>query len=181
MISAEKTTEEAVPLTRQQKAEAKQRLSMHNPWHLLATGFGSGLCPVAPGTAGSLAAIPFWLLMTWLPLKGYAIVLLVAFLAGIYFCYRTSKDMGVHDHGSIVWDEFVGMWITLWVIPVHNWQWVVIGFVLFRLFDILKPWPIRWFDKRVPGGFGIMIDDVIAGVFAALVLFLSGRVWMLFH
>lgn len=100
---------------------------MSNPWHLLATGFGSGLSPVVPGTMGSLAAIPFWWLMTYLPQDLYSLVVLVGICVGVYLCHRTAKDMGVHDHGSIVWDEFIGMWITLMAIPVNSWQWVLVA------------------------------------------------------
>ena len=146
---------------------AKSRLRMSNPWHLLATGFGSGLSPVVPGTMGSLAAIPFWWLMTYLPQDLYSLVVLVGICVGVYLCHRTAKDMGVHDHGSIVWDEFIGMWITLMAIPVNSWQWVLGGFVLFRILDMWKPWPIRWFDRNVHGGMGIMVDDIIAGVISA--------------
>ena len=153
--------------------DAKSRLNLRNPWHLLATGFGSGLSPIIPGTMGSLAAIPFWYVLHFLPLASYSLVVVIGFLIGIYICHRTSKDMGTHDHGSIVWDEFIGMWITLMAIPVVNWQWVLAGFVVFRIFDMWKPWPIRWFDRNVHGGLGIMIDDVVAGVVAAAVLFLA--------
>ncbi len=153
------------------KDVAKSRLRMSNPWHLLATGFGSGLSPVMPGTVGSIAAIPFWWLMTFLPLQLYSMVVLVGISVGVYLCHRTARDMGVHDHGSIVWDEFIGMWITLMAIPVINGWWVLAGFITFRLFDIWKPWPIRWFDKNVHGGMGIMVDDIIAGVISAALLY----------
>ncbi|AIX50446.1 MULTISPECIES: phosphatidylglycerophosphatase A [Pantoea] len=156
------------------KDVAKSRLRMRNPWHLLATGFGSGLSPFMPGTVGSVAAIPFWWLMTFLPLQLYSLVVLVGISVGVYLCHRTARDMGVHDHGSIVWDEFVGMWITLMAIPVLNGWWVLAGFVIFRIFDIWKPWPIRWFDKNVHGGMGIMVDDIIAGVVSAAVLYGAG-------
>lgn len=121
------------------KDMAKSRLKMRNPWHLLATGFGSGLSPRMPGTAGSLAAIPFWYLMSFLPQDLYSLVVLLGISIGVYLCHRTAKDMGVHDHGSIVWDEFIGMWITLMAIPVNSWQWVLAGFLLFRVLDIWKP------------------------------------------
>ncbi len=161
------------------KDVAKQRLRMSNPWHLLATGFGSGLSPWVPGTMGSLASIPFWWLMTCLPLPLYYLLVLLGISVGIYLCHRTAKDMGVHDHGSIVWDEFIGMWITLMTIPAHNWQWVTAGFLVFRLLDMWKPWPIRWFDRNVPGGMGIMVDDIVAGVFAAAILYIAGHHWPL--
>ncbi|HGJ5856735.1 phosphatidylglycerophosphatase A [Arsenophonus nasoniae] len=151
--------------------DAKSRLNLSNPWHLLATGFGSGLSPIIPGTMGSLAAIPFWLLMYWLlPVWLCWLIILLGFAVGIVICQRTSDDMQVHDHGSIVWDEFIGMWMTLMAIPLVNWQWVLIAFVLFRFFDMLKPWPIGWFDRQVGGGFGIMLDDIIAAIFAIAIV-----------
>ncbi|WP_371315516.1 MULTISPECIES: phosphatidylglycerophosphatase A [Pantoea] len=159
------------------KDVAKSRLRMGNPWHLLATGFGSGLSPFVPGTMGSLAAIPFWWLMARLPQDLYSLIVLLGISLGVYLCHRTAKDMGVHDHGSIVWDEFIGMWITLMAIPAHTWQWVLAGFVIFRIFDMWKPWPIRWFDRNVHGGMGIMVDDIIAGVISAALLYAAGR-WL---
>lgn len=136
---------------------------------MLAFGFGSGLSPKAPGTMGTLAAIPLWWLLAQLPLSTYLVVVLIAAVAGIVICGRAADRLGVHDHGGIVWDEFVGFWIAMAVLPV-TWQSLILGFVLFRLFDILKPWPISWLDRRVSGGFGIMIDDVIAGLAAAGVI-----------
>ena len=136
---------------------------------MLAFGFGSGLSPKAPGTMGTLAAIPLWWLLAQLPLSTYLVVVLVAAVAGILICGRAADRLGVHDHGGIVWDEFVGFWIAMAALPV-TWQSLILGFVLFRLFDILKPWPISWLDRRVSGGFGIMIDDVIAGLAAAGVI-----------
>lgn len=142
----------------------------NNHWvHFLAFGFGSGAAPKAPGTFGTLAAVPVFLLLAQLPLWAYLAVVVISFVVGVYLCSQTSKDMGVHDHGGIVWDEFVGYWITMIALPV-SWPWVIAGFVLFRFFDIIKPWPIGWLDKRVHGGFGIMIDDVIAGLFALVIL-----------
>jgi len=142
----------------------------NNHWiHFFAFGFGSGAAPKAPGTFGTLAAIPLYLLLAQLPLYGYLAALVITFAFGVYVCDRAAQDMQVHDHGGIVWDEFVGYWITMAFLPVH-WVWIVSGFVLFRLFDILKPFPISWLDKRVKGGFGIMIDDVLAGLFALAIL-----------
>lgn len=135
------------------------------PVHFLAFGFGSGLSPFAPGTAGTIFAVVLYLLLEQLPLAAYLLMLLITFSAGIYLCGRSAKMLGVHDHGGIVWDEFVGYWITMLVAP-SGWVWIVIGFILFRLFDILKPFPINLFDKHVDGGLGIMIDDAIAGSFA---------------
>jgi phosphatidylglycerophosphatase A len=131
----------------------------------LAFGLGSGAAPWAPGTVGTLAAIPFFLLMQPLSLFWYGVILLVTSLIGIYLCGKTSDDMGVHDHGGIVWDEFVGYWLTMFAAP-PGWLWIIIGFVLFRVFDIIKPWPISWADKKVAGGLGIMLDDILAGLMA---------------
>jgi phosphatidylglycerophosphatase A len=140
-----------------------------NPSCLVALGFGSGLLPVAPGTAGTLAAVPLYLLLQDLPLGAYLTVVLVFLFGGILVCGYTAARLGVHDHPAIVWDEVVGYLVTMTAAPA-GWSWLAAGFVLFRLFDILKPWPIGWLDRRVHGGTGIMLDDVIAGVFAAALL-----------
>jgi phosphatidylglycerophosphatase A len=140
-----------------------------NPSCLVALGFGSGLLPVAPGTAGTLAAVPLYLLLQDLPLGAYLTVVLVSLFGGILVCGYTAARLGVHDHPAIVWDEVVGYLVTMTAAPA-GWPWLAAGFVLFRLFDILKPWPIGWLDRRVHGGTGIMLDDVIAGVFAAVLL-----------
>ena len=145
-----------------------------NPIHLLALGFGSGAAPKAPGTCGTLVAVLIYWPLSQLSPEHYLLMLLVTSVMGIYICGQTAKDLGVHDHGSIVWDEFVGFWITMFAAPV-GWVWVVVGFVLFRFFDIIKPWPISWIDKKFTGGFGIMLDDVIAGVMAATIL--QGIAW----
>ena len=142
---------------------------LSNPWHLLAFGFGSGLAPKAPGTFGTLAAIPFYLLLQHLSLPLYIGVIVIASLAGITICGKASQDLGVHDHPGIVWDEFCGFWITMIAAPV-GWLWLVLGFALFRLFDIWKPWPVSVADKHIHGGLGIMLDDLMAGVYAFLVL-----------
>lgn len=149
--------------------QALSRLSLKNPVHFLALGFGSGLAAKAPGTFGTLAAVPLYLLLAQLPLSWYLAVTLVCVLAGIYICDKAARDMGVHDHGAIVWDEVAGLLITMIAAPAGV-LWLVVGFVLFRLFDIIKPWPIRWLDAKVEGGFGIMIDDVLAGIFALVCL-----------
>ncbi|MEQ8409512.1 MAG: phosphatidylglycerophosphatase A [Gammaproteobacteria bacterium] len=140
-----------------------------NPIHLLAFGFGSGLAAKAPGTFGTLAGLLLFLPLAMLPWYGYVLMLLVTTAAGIWICGRTADDLGIHDHGGIVWDEFVGLWITLFMVPM-DWRWILAGFALFRLLDILKPWPIKWADKQVEGGLGIMLDDVLAGIMAALCL-----------
>lgn len=135
----------------------------------LAVGFGSGLAPKAPGTAGTVVAIPIFLLMNYLVLWQYLVVVLILFLVGIWICESAANRLGVHDDPSIVWDEIVGYLITMIAAP-PGWLWVVTGFVLFRLFDILKPWPIRVIDKRVKGGMGIMLDDVLAALFALILM-----------
>ncbi len=145
-----------------------------NPIHFLAFGFGSGAAPVAPGTFGTLAAVPLYLLLMQLPLGWYLLALVASFGLGIWLCERTAQDLGVHDHGGIVWDEFVGYWLTMVAAPA-GWQWVVVGFVLFRLFDIWKPFPISWLDRHVKGGLGIMLDDAVAGTFAWLCLQVLAR------
>lgn len=151
----------------------KDKLNLRNPIHLLATGFGSGLAPMIPGTIGTLAAVPLYYLLVWIsPILLWGAILLGA-IAGVYICQKTSDDMQVHDHGSIVWDEFVGFWITMLLVPSLSWQPILVGFILFRLFDMLKPWPICWFDKKVHGGLGIMLDDVIAGIISMLLLWIG--------
>jgi phosphatidylglycerophosphatase A len=143
-----------------------------NPVHLLAFGLGSGAAPKAPGTFGTLAAIPLYLLIQPLSPVSYLALVVAMFLLGIWLCGRTSRDLGVHDHGGIVWDEWVGFLLTLWMAPT-GFIWLLAGFVLFRLFDILKPWPIGWLDRHVSGGLGIMLDDVLAGLYGLALLQLA--------
>jgi phosphatidylglycerophosphatase A len=146
---------------------------------LLAFGFGSGRSPKAPGTVGSAVAVLWFAVFASMPLGFYLGWVVIAALAGIAICGEAARIMGVHDHGAIVWDEFVGQWIALIpLVPLIDWDirsviGVLLGFLLFRLFDIWKPWPISWLDRRVHGGLGIMIDDVIAGIFAAIILWLT--------
>lgn len=149
--------------------DAPPRPNLRNPVHLLAFGLGSGCAPKAPGTVGTLMAVALYVPLSMLALPLYLGVLAVAILVGVWLCGRTSRDLGVHDHGGIVWDEFAGFWLTMIAAP-PGWEWIVAGFVLFRLFDIWKPWPIFWLDRRVHGGLGIMLDDLVAGAFAWLVL-----------
>lgn len=156
-------------------AKVSQHLLRH-PFGFLALGFGSGLAPRAPGTAGTLAAIPLYLFLQDLPLVIYLPVVAVLVLAGIAICSHAARRLGVHDHPAIVWDEIAGYLVTMIHAP-RGWEWVAAGFVLFRLFDIAKPWPIRWFDRHVHGGLGIMLDDLVAGVFAALGLQLAARIF----
>ncbi len=138
-----------------------------NPVHFLAFGFGSGLIPKGPGTAGTLVAMLIYMALPPLGMLLQLVLIVASFLLGVWICGRTAADLGVHDHGGIVWDEFVGYWITMFMAP-QAWFWPLIGFALFRVLDIFKPWPIKWVDRKVEGGFGIMLDDVIAGIMAAL-------------
>ncbi len=140
-----------------------------NPTYVLAFGFGSGLAPFAPGTFGTLAALPLYFLLVLFPPQIYLVMTLVAFAVGVWICGRVSHDLGVHDHSSIVWDEIVGFLLTMFLVPVHL-IWVVTGFVLFRIFDIWKPYPIRWVDGNVRGGLGIMLDDVLAAIPACFIV-----------
>jgi len=141
----------------------------------LAVGLGSGLAPRAPGTAGTLVAAGLYLaLLQHLPLAWQAAVVGVSGVAGIWLCGRAARQMGVHDHPAIVWDEFVGYWLTMLAAP-PGWGWALVGLVLFRVFDIGKPWPIGWLDRRVGGGSGIMLDDVLAGLYSAALLALLAK------
>jgi len=148
---------------------------LKNPLHWPALGFGLGAVPFAPGTFGTLLGVPLYLLLAQLPLAGYLAALTVLFLAGVVVCRVTARALGVHDHPAIVFDEVVGFLVTMTLAPSGAWA-IATGFALFRLFDIWKPWPIRGIDRRVHGGLGIMLDDVLAGVYALLILQLIARV-----
>ncbi len=138
---------------------------MKRPLMWLATGFGAGLSPLAPGTAGSLVGVLFYLAMAGLPLPLYLALVLVLAIIGIWVCERAGRALAVADHPSIVWDEIVGLLIAMAATP-PSWQGLVSGFALFRLFDILKPWPVGRIDRSVKGGLGVMLDDVMAGLYA---------------
>lgn len=174
-LSIIRSTEGSIIFMTKPKASELPRPDLRNPLHLLAFGFGSGTAPYAPGTFGTLAAVPLLLLLSLLPLSLYLAAVVLCFALGIYLCEQTSRDLGVHDHGGIVWDEFVGLFVTFIAVPI-GWQSLLLGFVLFRLFDILKPWPIGWLDRRVQGGLGIMLDDLLAAVYAWIILLLLGFV-----
>lgn len=135
----------------------------------MALGFGSGLSPYAPGTAGSLAALPLAYLLKQLPLWAFASVLLFAIIIGIWACDVTGKRLGVHDHGAIVWDEFCGLWLGVMLVP-NQWPWLILGFFVFRFFDIVKVWPANVLDRKLGGGMGVMLDDVAAGLWCLVVL-----------
>lgn len=143
------------------------RSDITHPAHLLALGFGSGLIKPAPGTWGSVVGAVIFGPLLMLPMGWYLLLLLAASVLGVYVCDKSARDWGVHDHGSIVWDEIVGMGIALVLLPVA-WTSVVLAFVLFRVFDIWKPWPVSTLDQKLKGGFGIMADDMAAGMLAAV-------------
>jgi phosphatidylglycerophosphatase A len=152
-------------------------LHIRNPLHLLAVGFGSGLLAKAPGTAGTVVGVALFWPLSELSLVPYLGVCLVLFLAGIWICGRAADALNAHDHPSIVYDEIVGYLVTMIAIPAE-WPWMLAGFTLFRVFDIIKPWPISVLDRRVKGGFGIMIDDLLAALFA-LCLLHAAQWWLL--
>ncbi|WP_232358203.1 phosphatidylglycerophosphatase A family protein [Paraneptunicella aestuarii] len=149
--------------------ELFRKIKFYHPAHWLAFGFGSGLLPKAPGTFGSLAAIPLVYWASMLPTPVYSLLLTPIILIGIWVCKKAAEDLGVHDHPAIVWDEIAGMMITFMAVPftLPN---LIVGFILFRALDIFKPWPIRWADQSIDGGLGIMLDDVMAGVIASGIL-----------
>ena len=147
---------------------------LRDPVHFLALGFGAGLSPRAPGTVGTLVAVPLIMFIGTFGIVTYAAITALICIAGIYICDASAKKLGVHDHPGIVWDEIAGFAITMLMVP-HTWLWLLIGFAVFRVLDIVKPWPIREADHRLRGGLGIMLDDVMAGVFAAVILYALSR------
>lgn len=155
---------------------AIKKVALGSPSGLLAFGFGSGLSPFAPGTMGTVVAIPFVFALKSLGAPGFWIALLLLFLLGIQICGHVSRKLGMHDHGGIVWDEMVGYWLAIAFVPLQ-WHWLLAAFVLFRFFDIYKPWPIRHLDRQVSGGFGIMIDDIVAALFTIIVLAVLQSWW----
>ena len=145
------------------------RQVLTDPVHILAFGFGTGLAPVAPGTVGSLLGVALAWLTLELPLMAQVSIAVALSVAGIWICGSSARKLGVHDHGGIVWDEILGYLVTMAAAPA-GWHWMLVGFLLFRLFDILKPWPIRWADRRVAVGVGMMLDGLRAGAYAWLCL-----------
>jgi len=143
--------------------------------HFLAFGLGAGYLPKVPGTFGTLVGIPVYLLMQPLAAWLYAVFVFALFGVGVWICALTERDLGVHDHPGIVWDEIVGFLITMFLAP-SGWVWIVLGFLMFRLFDIWKPWPIRQIERRIQGGLGNMLDDALAAVYAFVAL--QGVVWI---
>lgn len=151
---------------------------LQHPAHFFGLGFGSGLAKKAPGTFGTLAGFPLFLLIATLDLATQLGIISLLFLIGIYFCAITGKNLGVADHGSIVWDEIVAMMLVLTFAP-NQWQWWLSAFLLFRLFDIWKPFPIQQFDARLKNGFGVMFDDLLAAIYA--IICLKGLQWLMMN
>lgn len=146
-----------------------------HPAHFLALGFGSGLATKAPGTFGTIVGLPLFFLIANYPLSIQLAIIAVLFIIGIYLCGVTGKNLGVSDHGSIVWDEIAAMMLVLTITP-SLWLWWLVAFALFRLFDIWKPFPIRQCDAKLKGGFGVMFDDLLAAVYA--IISLKGLLWI---
>ena len=151
------------------------RFMLSHPAHCIALGFGTGLAPVAPGTVGTLLAYPlFYVLSMWVNTYEMFGIIAAFFLLGVWACERTGRAMGISDHSGMVWDEVVAMMLILLVIPAEA-NWWVAAFFLFRIFDVLKPPPIRYFDQTIKGGFGVMFDDILAAFYTLLVLALFKR------
>lgn len=150
-------------------AQPVPRSVWEKPSHFIAFGFGSGAVPFAPGTFGTLMAIPFYLAMQSLSHTMYLFLVVVITLASMWLCDKITKEVGVHDHSGMCLDEIVGYLVTMYGAP-HGVIWIIWGFLLFRLFDIWKPWPIRYIDAQIQGGVGIILDDVLAGIYSLIVL-----------
>lgn len=147
-----------------------------HPAHCIALGFGTGLAPFAPGTAGTLLAFPlYFLLKAWLSPLYFFGAILVFFGIGVWACERTGRDLGIADHGGMNWDEVVAMLLVLMLTPEH-WAWWGLAFVAFRFFDIVKPPPIRHVDRKIEGGLGVMFDDIVAAFYTLLVLAVVKRI-----
>jgi len=145
--------------------------SMRYPSVILATWFGAGLSPKAPGTVGSLAAVPFaWAIMEGSGVQGLIMAVVIVFIIGLWATKGYLDLSGDSDPGPVVIDEVAGQWLCLCIVPLQ-WPWFLAGFVLFRVFDILKPWPIGWMDRTIKGAFGVMIDDIAAGLYAMIILY----------
>ncbi len=142
---------------------------LRHPAGWIATGFGSGFSPFAPGTVGTATALLPWLWLRTLPLPFYALAVAFAFAIGVWASSWVVRRSGVNDPQVVVWDEFVGVWIALAAAP-FGWVWALAGFALFRAFDIWKPWPVSWADRKLHGGLGVMLDDVFAGLYAMAAL-----------
>lgn len=147
-----------------------------NPYHFVAFGFGSGTLPIAPGTFGTLFAIPIYLALQLTPLWFYLLILFLITIGSIWLCDKVSRELQIHDHQGMCLDEFVGYLVTMVGAP-SGIQWILIGFLLFRFFDIVKPPPIRFIDEKFTGGFGMILDDVLAGIYSCILLHFLAKVF----
>jgi phosphatidylglycerophosphatase A len=146
--------------------------------HLIALGFGSGLAPIAPGTIGTLWAwILFLIINIWANDLFWVITLPLSFALGVWACGKTGRDLGVSDHGAMVWDEVVAFWLILWIVPA-TWGWQLTAFIVFRFFDAVKPPPVGWADRHFKGGFGVMFDDLVAAFMTLFVMALLFKPWL---
>ncbi len=139
------------------------------PSHFIAFGFGSGALPFAPGTFGTLVAIPFYLAIRSLPLALYIGLVILIMIGSMWLCEKVSREINVDDHQGMCLDEIVGYLVTMTAAP-HGLIWIVMGFIFFRIFDIWKPWPVNYIDQHIHGGFGMILDDVMAGIYSILIL-----------
>lgn len=166
MASSSFTAADTTTLDRKAHPPVSVKTVVTDPVLFLAFGFGTGLAPVAPGTVGTLVGVVIELVVRPLgfPVRIGTVVMFL--ILGVWLCSRSTRKLGTHDHPGIVWDEITGYLFVMLAAPA-GWIWVVLGFALFRLFDIVKPWPIREVDHSISGGLGIMLDDVVAGIYAA--------------
>lgn len=152
----------------------EKKINLKNPVHFLAIGFGSGLLKPAPGTWGTLAGLMLSILL-WNVTQSslfFIFLTIISFILGCYLCQKISDDLGVHDDGRIVWDEIVAIFLMFAFLPEYNWFTYILTFISFRIFDILKPYPIRYFDEKLESGLGIMVDDILAAIFALISLYI---------
>ncbi len=156
------------------RAQPNFKLLISHPAHFFGLGFGSGLAPKAPGTFGTIVGLPLFWLISGYGLNVQLIIVAALFITGIYFCDATGKALGVADHAAIVWDEIVAMMLVLAFAP-HTWLGWLVAFCLFRLFDIWKPFPIRYFDEKLKNGFGVMFDDLLAAIYTIICVLLLAR------
>jgi Phosphatidylglycerophosphatase A and related proteins len=152
----------------------EKKINLKNPVHFLAIGFGSGLLKPAPGTWGTLAGLMLSILLWNITQSNLFFIFLavISFIFGCYLCQKTSNDLGVHDDGRIVWDEIVAIFLMFVFLPEYNLFTYILTFISFRVFDILKPYPIRYFDEKLESGLGIMVDDILAAIFALISLYI---------
>ena len=140
-----------------------------DPIHFIACGFGVGVIPWMPGTFGTLAGVVLYWMLSPLPVWAYVLITAVLVVIGVFICDKTNRDFGTDDHPAAVWDEIASFPIVMIAVP-RTWYFILIGFLLFRFFDIVKPWPIGWIDKNIHGGVGVMLDDVVAALFSWVIL-----------